>query len=227
MSNPSDDKIVLLCCVGRSGSTSLMRILNTIPNSNICGENHGAIFDLLRFYKNIKITTRDKVIGDVKPVSYDFLIQQNVKPAWYNSYHYGEIVNMIKFMIMRLFKNKTETTLWGFKEIRWDNDNIDLIEEFKELFPQTRVIIMIRQNTQKQAKSAWFKEDPNSIHFIKSLNNRLTDFYKKHPDYVHFMTFERMFNKKHLQDLFGFIGCSEEFDESKVLSVITNKIETY
>ena len=55
----TDDKIVLLCCVGRSGSTTLQRIMNTIPNSNICGENNGAIIDLLRFYKNIKKTTFD------------------------------------------------------------------------------------------------------------------------------------------------------------------------
>ena len=48
------DKIVLLCCVGRSGSTTLQRIINTIPNSNICGENYAAILDLLRFYKNIQ-----------------------------------------------------------------------------------------------------------------------------------------------------------------------------
>jgi len=227
MSNPTDDKIVLLCCVGRSGSTTLLRILNTIPNSNICGENHGAIFDLLRFYKNIKITTHDYVVGGAKPVSYDFLLEKNVKPAWYNSYNYGEIVNMIKFTIMRLFKNKKETTLWGFKEIRWDNNNIDLIEEFKELFPQTKVVVMIRENMKKQAKSAWFKEDPNSINVIRQLSKSLVDFHKKHPDYVHFITFERMFKRANLQHLFGFIDCGNVFDENKVLEVINNKIETY
>ncbi len=34
-----DDKIVLICATGRSGSTTMQRIINTIPNSNICGEN--------------------------------------------------------------------------------------------------------------------------------------------------------------------------------------------
>jgi len=32
-----DDKIVLICATGRSGSTTLQRIINTIPDSNICG----------------------------------------------------------------------------------------------------------------------------------------------------------------------------------------------
>ena len=46
----TEDKIVLICATGRSGSTTLQRIINTIPNSNICGENHGAINSLLEFY---------------------------------------------------------------------------------------------------------------------------------------------------------------------------------
>jgi len=224
---PTIDKIVLLCCVGRSGSTTLQRIINTIPNSNVCGENHGAIFDLLRFYKNIKLTTFNQVIGGKKPVKFDFLIEKKVKPAWYNSYNYDEIVNMIKFMILRLFKNKTETTLWGFKEIRWDNDNIDLIEEFKDLFPQTKVIVLVRENMAKQAQSGWFKDDANSINIIKKHSNDLILFYNKHKDYVFFLTFNRMFIKTNIYSLFNFIGCSEHFDENKVVEVLTNKIETY
>lgn len=45
-----DDKIVLICATGRSGSTTMQRIINTIPGSNICGENYGAINSLLDFY---------------------------------------------------------------------------------------------------------------------------------------------------------------------------------
>jgi hypothetical protein len=225
--SPSDDKIVLLCCVGRSGSTSLQRIVNTIPNSNICGENHAAILDLLRFYQNIKKTTFDQVVGGKRPVDYDLLIDKKVKPAWYNSYNYDEIVNMIKFLIMRMFKDKKETTLWGFKEIRYAGENINLIEEFKELFPQTKVVVLIRENVAQQAKSAWFKDDPNSINVIKKQSKNLVEFYKKHKDYVFFLTFERMFNKANIQDLFHFIGCGEHFDENKIIEVLTNKIETY
>jgi hypothetical protein len=225
--SPTDDKIVLLCCVGRSGSTSLQRIINTIPNSNICGENHAAILDLLRFYQNIKKTTFDQVVGGKRPVDYNFLIDKKVKPAWYNSYNYDEIVNMIKFLIMRMFKDKKETTLWGFKEIRYAGENINLIEEFKELFPQTKVVILIRENVAQQAKSAWFKDDPNSINVIKKQSKNLIEFYTKHKDYVFFLTFERMFNKANIQDLFHFIGCGEHFDENKVIEVLTNKIETY
>ena len=54
IANKIEDKIVLICATGRSGSTTLQRIINTIPNSNICGENFGAINSLLEFYRRIK-----------------------------------------------------------------------------------------------------------------------------------------------------------------------------
>ena len=57
------DKIVLICATGRSGSTTLQRIVNIIPNSNICGENFGAVNSLLEFYKRIKTTTFEYVPG--------------------------------------------------------------------------------------------------------------------------------------------------------------------
>ena len=79
-----DDKIILICATGRSGSTSLQRIINTIPNSNICGENFGAVNSLLECYKRLKTSTFKFVPGGLNPATYDEIIAQNIKPAWYN-----------------------------------------------------------------------------------------------------------------------------------------------
>jgi hypothetical protein len=134
---------------------------------------------------------------------------------------------MIKILITRIFKNKLETKIWGWKEIRYNSENIDLLEEFKELFPQTKIITLIRQNISKQSKSGWFKEDPNAINIIKRNSTTLVNFYKKHKDYVTLITFEQMFVKENLQNLFKFIECNEFFDENKVFEVLNNKIENY
>ena len=48
-------EFVLICATGRSGSTTLQQIINTIPNSNICGENGGAINNLQNFIKILNI----------------------------------------------------------------------------------------------------------------------------------------------------------------------------
>ena len=157
------DKIVLICATGRSGSTTLQRIVNIIPNSNICGENFGAVNSLLEFYKRIKTTTFEYVPGHLRPASYDDIISKNVKPSWYNSYNFQQTVSMIKMLIASLFKNSETTNVWGFKEIRYDNGNINYIKEFKELFPETKVIIQVRANIQAQSQSNWFKKNKENI----------------------------------------------------------------
>ncbi len=153
------DKIVLICATGRSGSTTMQRIINSVPNSNICGENFGAINSLLEFYKRIKTTTFDYVPGHLRPASYEDIISKDVKPSWYNSYNFQQTVSMIKILIASLFKNLETTNIWGFKEIRYDNGNLNYLKEFKELFPQTKVIMQIRANILSQSQSSWLKKD--------------------------------------------------------------------
>ena len=68
------DKIILICATSQSGSTTLQRIINTIPNSNICGENNGALNNLLEFYKNIKYSTINFIPGHLIPVCYEKII---------------------------------------------------------------------------------------------------------------------------------------------------------
>ena len=75
----TNDKIVLICATGRSGSTTLQRIINTIPNSNICGENYGAINSLLDFYVKLHASSSDYIPGHYTPATYEDIISKNVK----------------------------------------------------------------------------------------------------------------------------------------------------
>jgi hypothetical protein len=220
-----DDKIVLICATGRSGSTSLQRILNTIPNSNICGENLGAINSLLEFYRRIKEASSQKIPGRLSPASYESIIEQNIKPAWYNSYNYAQIVHLIKITIINMFKNKETTNLWGFKEIRYDSGDIKYIKDFKELFPQTKVIIQFRENISAQSKSGWFKNNKKAVPFLKKTSNALIEFYKENKEWCYLTSFERMFNKKNLLNMFSFIGCREKYNEELIDEVLKNNIK--
>ena len=86
-----DDNIILICATGRSGSTTMMRLLNTIPNTNICGENFGAINSLLEFYRKIKKSTMNNIPGHKNPYTLNNIVNINMKPSWYNSYSYNII----------------------------------------------------------------------------------------------------------------------------------------
>ena len=47
-------QFIIIAAIGRSGSTTLQRIINTIENSNILGENNNFIANLLVAYKSLK-----------------------------------------------------------------------------------------------------------------------------------------------------------------------------
>ena len=220
-----DDKIVLICATGRSGSTTMLRLLNTMPNTNICGENGGAINSLLDFYRNIKRGTFNNIPGKTTPFTYDYILKKNIKPSWYNCYNIHQIRDKIREMIISMFKMNENIKIWGFKEIRYDYGKIDYIREFKELFPQTKVIIQIRGNIQSQSRSGWFREDPNSIEFLKKTNKELVDFYIQNPSYCYFTTFEQMFDRSNLHKIFEFIGCSQHYNEKKITEVLNNNIK--
>jgi hypothetical protein len=219
------DKIVLICATGRSGSTTMQRIINSVPNSNICGENFGAINSLLEFYKRIKTTTFDYVPGHLRPASYEDIISKDVKPSWYNSYNFQQTVSMIKILIASLFKNKEATNMWGFKEIRYDNGDIKYLKEFKELFPQTKVIIQVRGNIAAQSQSSWLKKDKNAIQYLNALNNQFYNFYNHNKEWCYFTTFEKMFDMENIKKIFEFIDCSQYYDQNKIKQILDNNIK--
>jgi len=219
------DKIVLICATGRSGSTTMQRIINSVPNSNICGENFGAINSLLEFYKRIKTTTFDYVPGHLRPASYEDIISKDVKPSWYNSYNFQQTVSMIKMLIASLFKNKEANNMWGFKEIRYDNGDIKYLKEFKELFPQTKVIIQVRGNIAAQSQSSWLKKDKNAIQYLNALNNQFYNFYNHNKEWCYFTTFEKMFDMENIKKIFEFIDCSQYYDQNKIKQILDNNIK--
>jgi len=134
--------------------------------------------------------------------------------------------NLIKLQITKMFKNSENTTLWGFKEIRYENKNIKLLKEFKELFPNVKIIINIREDTQKQSQSSWFKNDPNSKIFLDNENNNFKEFYEKNKEYCYLNTFEKIFDMNNIKNMFEFIDCKEEFNEEKIKNVLENELKS-
>jgi hypothetical protein len=221
----SNDKIVLICATGRSGSTTLQRIINTIPNSNICGENYGALNSLLQFYERLHISCINYIPGHYKPATYEDIINKNIKPSWYNSYQMIEIETKIRDLIIAMFKKDSKTNVWGFKEIRYDNINLNLLKYFKQLFPQTKVIIQIRENIKAQSQSSWHKNDKNALKYLQKMNEQFYKFYNQNKEWCYFTTFERMFDKENLQNIFSFIDCRENYDVNIVNEILINNIK--
>lgn len=219
------DKIILICSVGRSGSTTLQRIINTIPNSNICGENDGAINFLLKFYKSIKNTMNYLPTKNNLIYNYEDFEKNKLSCAWFNSFNYENLISELRNMIIKMFKKNDSITTWGFKEIRYYDNEIYLIDEFIELFPNTKIIIHIKNNIESQSKSSWFLENNNSYNFIKNYNDNLITFYEKNKKISYLSTFEDIFDLNKLKKLFIFLQSDNYFDENKINYILQNKYD--
>ena len=205
-----DYEFILICATGRSGSTTLQQIINTIPESNICGENHGAINHLLEFYKSIKVTFKNSYNKKTKKMkTYDYLQKHKIKPSWYNIFNFNKIKNNIKYTIVQMLIENNKNQIIGFKEIRYDNEKINLIKEFKELFPNTKVIVHYRNNISEQLKSkkkSQYKAKKLGYNFFEKYNNELSKFAKENKDFCYESTFEDLFDKNKVHNIFKFLN---------------------
>ena len=197
-----DDNIILIISLGRCGSTTLLRIINEIiPNTNICGENNFFMYNLIDFYINLKNTTIKRNIEFKECISvsnYNEIIQKNIKPAWYNSYDENEIINNLKLIITKIFKKNENVKIWGFKEIRYFNNSLEKLKYFKELFPQTKFIILLRENVLQHSISGWYKNKKNAFNTLIENNKNLIDFYRKNKDCSYLISLEKLFDKKYI-----------------------------
>jgi len=218
-----NDKIVVICSTGRSGSTTMLRLLNTIPNSNICGENQNMIISILDAYRKMKSTNYYYKTKYMDEDALDRGLEQ-LKPAWYNSFNYRKMNYLIKEIIIEMFKDKDTTQLWGFKEIRIvDPYSLSLLNDFKELFPQLKVIIHLRQDTAIQSRSSWWAESNGTVNILNAANSALHEFYES-CDYCFLSTFENMKNITNIINIFEFIDSRQYYNDTKISQVLRNNL---
>jgi hypothetical protein len=212
-----ETEFILICATGRSGSTTLQRIINTIPNVNIKGENNNAILHLLEFYKSIKFNL-------INNNSYSTFLNQNTKPCWYNDFNKEEIVNQITSLILSFLNKNNTYKIVGFKEIRYNDKNIHLLNEFKELFPKTKFIFHIR-NPEKQCKSNWWGKDiEKSKKELYEINEAFYKFYQQ-SDFkndIHLSCFKYLFDFNKLREIFKFLNKEEYFNRELIENILNN-----
>jgi hypothetical protein len=204
----------------------LQRIINTIPNSNITGEKSGAINDLLSFYKKIKIT----IEMTPKNKNNQFMTNQecdekNKKQAWCNCFDFEEIQKNLRKTIISVLCSENDEhkyNVLGFKEIRYFN-NINLLDEFIELFPNTKIICNINIDIDKQSKSAWWKINPEkSKKRLNEQNNEFIKYCLKNENcYLNYK--HDLFNIDSMNKLFVFLN--ENLDINEYKRIISNNVD--
>mmetsp|Transcript_36546 Transcript_36546/g.66973 ORF Transcript_36546/g.66973 Transcript_36546/m.66973 type:complete len:306 (-) Transcript_36546:101-1018(-) len=129
-----DQRWLFVIGTGRSGSTSVMSMLNAIPGIHLSGENWAAMESLQEFYDRVLKTNGTANSG-----------------AWAREEFSATSVLCKMQAVMKAFiAPMPNSTLIGFKEIRHDTPDLDF---FEKLFPCARYIINYRSDTEAQAAS--------------------------------------------------------------------------
>ena len=215
-------KFILIVCTPRSASTTLQRIINTIPNSNITGENYGAIKSILECYKNIKKTLEITPKNDNGEfISSYTLEKKNMKPCFYNIFNFNSIKTQIKQLIIDIMNNNENNKILGFKEIRWYNC-IQLLDEFLELFPNTKIICHIQEDVEKQSKSTFFKLNESIYNYLETYTKQIIEYSNNNKNCV-LSTREKMFDFENIKNISLFLD--EPINEDEYLTIINNDPE--
>jgi hypothetical protein len=217
---------VVICSTPRSGSSTFMDILNTIQDANIVGESDGAILNLLKTYKSIKNTLNFRPTHE-KPSTIKDFNDEKLSLAWYNSFDFEDIKRSIQKIIIKICKNSDTQTLFGFKEIRFDK-NMDLLIEFIELFPKTKVICTIRNDLDSQSKSKHFSDEniEKVKKFLENYTNQILKFQQDYPDKCIIIKLEEMYDMAKLESVFKFLEKKADFNPSKIQNILNKKFTT-
>ena len=146
---------VFVMTYGRSGSTLLMGILNSIPGWLLRGENRHAMRHLYEFHRS-GLAERKRV--DAGRAS------QPTHP-WFGIEGFPEVASLQHIRALAeatLLRPEHDTRVTGYKEIRWyDEDLPDYLDFLQQVFPGARFVLNTRNLEDVAASNFWtHKDDP-------------------------------------------------------------------
>ncbi len=180
-------KFVMVVTYGRSGSTLLMSMLNTIRGSRITGENNNALYFT---YKAIEAARSSKEKFGKAEMGTDF--------AWYGAHSIDaegfrrELLESFKRNVLGV---KGREPLIGFKEIRYSENRMHVddlngyLEFVLQQIPNSLIIINTR-DIAATAKSSWFKGRPDAEDYLRRTEARLLAFASSHRENVVHLHFD-------------------------------------
>jgi|GEM_PF-925266 len=148
---------ILIVTYGRSGSTLLQGVLNTIPDTTIRGENYDFCWGLYGAWKALTAARNDW--GDKA---------QSPNDAWYGADRLNpeRFVASARQLVLEQFALEEPYSRIGFKEIRYLDHLDELIPYLKFLallFPQPAFVFNTRDHREVVNSAFWKKEDPATL----------------------------------------------------------------
>ena len=208
---------------GRSGSTLLQGILNSIPGYLIRGENRQMMVHLHEFHRTgvaeRREQRRQQRKNDLNPGS-----STPVRPFFgMDNFNTGKSLAGIRRLALdALLRPGAKTRVTGFKEIRWDAEDVDrYVAWLRKVFPGARFVFNTR-DLSAVAQSKWWAETPDAAEQLAETEKRLLALADSLGDdafHVHYDDY--VADPRALVPFFAWLG--EEFDEEQVRAVLEER----
>lgn len=203
---------VFVMTYGRSGSTLLMGILNSIPGWLLRGENRHAMRHLYEFHRS-GLAERARV--DAGRAS------QPTHP-WFGIEGFPEAASLQHIRALAeatLLRPDDDTRVTGYKEIRWyDEDLPEYLDFLGQVFPGARFVLNTRNLEDVAGSNFWtHKDDP--LGRVQRIEERMLNAAAGLGDNVYRVHYDDYVKDPEvLRGLFEWLG--EVYDRDKVHDVL-------
>lgn len=214
---------IFIITYGRSGSTLLQGILNSIDGCIIRGENNNLCYHLFNAWQSI--------------VKSKMKYAPSAQNPWYGSHMLNEKLflsncrNLLYVMITKDESHLDSLDCYGFKEIRYTVDTIgNDLEKYlgflERIFPRPAFIFNTR-NLNNVAKSEWWalENQRDVIEMLQKTEETFRQYLMNNPQISFHITYEDVVGKtERLRQLFDFIGA--EYDV-EIIDGVLSKSHSY
>lgn len=217
---------ILIVTYGRSGSTLLQGVINSIEGCLIRGENNNFCFPLFKAYQSI-LKAKEKAANVV--AEYPATV---VNHPWYGAPLLDENLflvrcqELVKDLLLADQNHSPTIECYGFKERYTYPEILDEFEEYiqflSKIFPNLGLIFNTR-NLDSVLQSGWWRERDieQSKQILLTTESRFDQCLKKYKNSFH-ICYEDIINKsKNLEDMFDFLGAT--YSKQKIDLVLGQK----
>ena len=199
---------VLIVTYGRSGSTLLQGILNTIPNACIRGENSNAVVRLSDYYRSLI---------QVKEITFN-TNHTDTKDPWYGS-HLVDMERTLDSLRREIVENilnaPDAVQLIGYKEIRYGRESFEKYEDLRDFihflrlaFPRLKIILNHRRKDHV-LKSGWWPSVPSARLIIDDIEEKMHRIFRDFNQISYWLDYDKYKkNSKLLNRVFEFLDYS-------------------
>ncbi len=215
------EKFLVIVTYGRSGSTLLQTILQSLPGAFIRGENNMALYPLFRAWKRAWNTRYNQGPGAIPPTG-PWYGADEVQPRRFAT-------SLAAAFVEDILTPPPGVRVLGFKEIRFHDvegeDMPEFLDWIAETFPGCRLVFNTRRATDVARSSFWKSvEMDDVVAMIEGLDAQYADYLGARPGAGHLVRYDDYVKDvEALRPLFDYLD--EPFDRARIDAALARELK--